>query len=146
MLSTRQESPAPPPPASDPSPIDYSDDGPGMIAVCSVFLVFATIFVGLRFWSKQLMRAKWTVDDWLILASLIIHHGFTAAGFTETLAGGLGRDIRLVAAENPYSLVILFKVIINGGRYSCVQSFANPELIINRPCLRQSSHTASARP
>jgi len=77
---------------------------------CSILAVLATACVALRFWSKRLARTSWQLDDYLALLALGFHHALFASSIVSMVGGGLGRDIRLVAAEDPNAIVILFKV------------------------------------
>ncbi|KAI0544081.1 hypothetical protein F4679DRAFT_591867 [Xylaria curta] len=90
-------------------PIDYHDDGPGMVASSSVLALLATIAVALRFWARKLTRATLRLDDYLILAALFVQHAQSTAAFASVFGGGLGRDFQLVVAEG--KVVFLFKAI-----------------------------------
>jgi hypothetical protein len=91
-------------------PLDYSNNGPGIVISCTILAFIATVCVGLRFWSKRLVRLPWGLDDNLVLAALLMHHAFLASSPVSVGIGGLGRDIRLVAMQNPNNIVVLFKV------------------------------------
>lgn len=90
-----------------------SGSGPTIIVVNSVLAVIATLVVGLRFWSRRLTGARWGIDEYLVLASLLLQHGIYGLSNHAVLHGGLGRDINVVMAEDPGSMQVLLKVGIN---------------------------------
>jgi hypothetical protein len=96
----------------DTSPLNYSNSGPTLIITCSMLAFITTIVFALRFWSRRLTRQPFGLDDYLCLAALIIQHGLLAAAGVMVVQGGLGRDIRITATEDPNSVVILFQVCI----------------------------------
>ena len=51
-------------------------NGPAIISTGVIFTVLAVGAVGLRFASKRITKAYYAVDDWTLLASLIVY--FTA--------------------------------------------------------------------
>lgn len=95
-------------------PLDYSDDIAPMAASTWTLLGLATLAIILRFFSKRLLRAPWQVDDYLALLALIFHHGLFAASAVAVIRGGVGRDMRLVAAEDPNNIVVLLKSFFAG--------------------------------
>ncbi|KAI0172252.1 hypothetical protein GGR52DRAFT_549624 [Hypoxylon sp. FL1284] len=95
-------------------PLDYYNNGPGMLASCCILAFLATVATAARFWSRKLTGFPLGLDDWLALASLIIQHAFLVCSFVDCILGGLGRDQRLVLAEDPNSIVVLFKGIFAG--------------------------------
>lgn len=48
-------------------------NGPAIIGTGVVFTVLAVVAVGLRFTSKRLTGAPHGLDDWLLLASLLVY-------------------------------------------------------------------------
>lgn len=103
------------PPSQVPTqpPADYSDDGPGMIASCSVLAFLAllvTAAVILRFWARRLTCLGLGLDDYLALSALIAHHGILAGYIAGVIIGGLGQDIRITLKDNPDAIKFLFKV------------------------------------
>ena len=48
-------------------------NGPAIISTGIVFTVLSVVAVGLRFISKRMTRAPLGIDDWLLLASLIVY-------------------------------------------------------------------------
>ncbi|KAI9147591.1 hypothetical protein HJFPF1_12619 [Paramyrothecium foliicola] len=115
----------------DTSPLDYSSDAVGMMAVCSILIVFSTIFVLLRLWSKRLSGAGWRLDDWLIVAALVIHHCFMATCFVMVIKGGLGRDGRLIIKEDPNSTVILYQAFVASFIRSLTTGILAEEGVVN---------------
>lgn len=98
----------------DPSmqpPLDYSNGSPGIVISGSILGFITTIVVVLRFWSRSLIRQQFGWDDYLCLAALITHHVAMVASCVGAIHGGLGRDMRITAVEDPYSVVILFQSI-----------------------------------
>ncbi|KAI0533232.1 hypothetical protein GGR58DRAFT_521864 [Xylaria digitata] len=92
-------------------PIDYYDNGPGIIASTSVLAFLATIAVALRYWARRLVRVPLALDDYLIIAGLLTRHIELVADLIIVIGGGLGRDYRLVLAEGPDTVVVLYKVV-----------------------------------
>lgn len=50
--------------------IDYND-GPGMIASCTVVGILAVTVVGLRLWARKMKGASFGLEDWLIIACVV---------------------------------------------------------------------------
>lgn len=50
---------------------EYEDSGPTQVGTTTTLLVLATIFVGLRFWARWTIAARYGLDDWLIVAGLV---------------------------------------------------------------------------
>ena len=48
-------------------------NGPAIIGTGVAFTVASVVAVGLRFVSKRMTRAALGIDDWLLLASLVIY-------------------------------------------------------------------------
>lgn len=96
--------------AVDTSPLVYTNRGPGIVISCSILGFISTVFVILRFWARRLTRQSFGLDDWLCVASLLCHHAILAAAGIMVYRGGLGRDIRISATEDPTSTVYLFQV------------------------------------
>ena len=96
--------------STDTSPLVYSNRGPGIIIGCSILAFISTVVFILRCWARRLTRQAFALDDWLCLAALLIQHALLAAAGVMVVQGGLGRDIRLVATQNPHSIVVLFQV------------------------------------
>lgn len=48
-------------------------NGPAIITTGVVFTVLATTAVGLRFTSKRIINSTCGLDDWLLLASLLMY-------------------------------------------------------------------------
>ncbi|KAK7219842.1 hypothetical protein V2G26_007845 [Clonostachys chloroleuca] len=93
------------------APLDYSDSGPGAVIAFSILSFFTTTVVILRFLAKRLTRQTLGADDWLCLAALLIHHAFMIASCVGVVQGGMGRDVRITAVENPNSVVIFFQCL-----------------------------------
>lgn len=111
-------------------PLDDSDNGPGMVIASAILGFVSTVIVLLRFLGKRLSRQPIGLDDYLCVAALIMQHVLLVSGCISVVEGGLGRDIRLVTAEDPNSVVTLYKVwdslsifplerLLNGPNRSC---------------------------
>lgn len=98
--------------SKDHSPLDYTDKGTGLVAPAIVLAFAATLVTMARFWARRLTRQSFGLDEWLCLAALIAQHVFLAACGVSVFQGGMGRDIRISAIEDPESLVVLSKSII----------------------------------
>ncbi|KAI0379533.1 hypothetical protein F5Y04DRAFT_290390 [Hypomontagnella monticulosa] len=93
-------------------PLDYSDGGGVAAVIClSILAFFASVYVVLRFWARRLIRQPFGLDSYLCLAALLIHHAILAGSFVCILQGGLGRDMRITATEDPHSVVVLYQAI-----------------------------------
>lgn len=95
------------PSSSNYPPINYQNSS---AAVCFVFAFVATIAVPLRFWARKLTKVPLGLDDYLVLATLIVHHLFTGLAAATVFHGGMGSDFALVQAQGPDTIVFLFKV------------------------------------
>jgi hypothetical protein len=93
----------------DTSPVVYTNSGPGIVISSSILAFISTVFVTLRFLSRRLTRQHFGLDDWFCLAALLCYHALLAAAGVMVYPGGLGRDIRLVVAEDPNNVVKLFQ-------------------------------------
>lgn len=100
--------------AVDTSPLVYTNSGPGIVISCSILGFISTVFVALRFWARRLTKQSFGLDGWLCLASLLCHHAILAAAGIMVYEGGLGRDIRITATEDPNSTVHLFQGLLAG--------------------------------
>lgn len=98
--------------AVDNSPLVYTNSGPGLVISCSILGFISTLFVVLRLWARRLTKQSVGLDGWLCLGSLLCHHAILAAAGIMVYEGGLGRDIRITATEDPTSTVHLFQVWI----------------------------------
>lgn len=95
-------------------PLDYSDSGPGIVITVSILGFITSIVVVLRFWARRLTRQPFGLDDYLCLAALITQHVLMAGSCVSVVDGGVGRDMRITATEDPYSVVVLFQVWMPG--------------------------------
>jgi hypothetical protein len=101
-------------PPVDTSPLDFSDPGTGIIAGCTILAALTTVVVGLRFYARRLGRTALGWDDWLCFAALLFHHALFVGCVVGIWYGGIGRDIRLSAQEDPGSVPIAFKSVFVG--------------------------------
>ena len=67
-----------------------STPGRAYIGINVLFIVLATTAVGARFWGRHLKRTALGLDDWCILAALIVQYGQSCFNFWVVAAGGLG--------------------------------------------------------
>jgi hypothetical protein len=81
-----------------------------MIVSSTILAFVATTSVVLRVWARRLARLSLGLDDYLVILALMIHHAILVSSIMSVTRGGLGRDIRIVAAENPNAMVVLFQV------------------------------------
>jgi hypothetical protein len=47
------------------------DQGPGIIAASGVLIALTTIAVALRLWAQSMIKAKFSVDDYLIIIAWV---------------------------------------------------------------------------
>ncbi|KAI0156996.1 hypothetical protein GGR57DRAFT_77311 [Xylariaceae sp. FL1272] len=94
------------------TPIDYTNDGPRLIAGFTALAFVGTVVVGLRLWSRRLIKTELALDDYLAVTALAAAHLFYASAVAMVTIGGLGRDIRLLEAEGPGAIEALFKTLL----------------------------------
>ncbi|KAI1453772.1 hypothetical protein F4805DRAFT_478239 [Annulohypoxylon moriforme] len=90
-------------------PLDYSNKAPGAVISLSILAFITTIVVALRFWSRRLIRQPFGLDSYLCLASLLMQHAVMAGGLVALVNGEGGRDMRIIVAENPDAVIVLFQ-------------------------------------
>ncbi|KAI4598725.1 hypothetical protein KJ359_002617 [Pestalotiopsis sp. 9143b] len=90
-------------------PLDYSNNSAGRVVGVVILGFIATFVVGLRFWARRLTRQAIGPDDYLCAASLFFQHALMIASCVCIVQGGMGRDIRVTASEDPHSVVVLFQ-------------------------------------
>lgn len=87
-----------------------SSKGLAIEVVEAILAFLATLCVILRVWARRLCKVPLGLDDYLVTFALLVHHACLSSALVGLISGGIGRDIRSVAKENPDTLVILFKV------------------------------------
>jgi hypothetical protein len=143
----------------DESPSNSTDETPGLIGFAVTLSFVTTVVVAARVWARKLIKQPLLLDDWLCLAALVFQHGLLAACFMAVIQGGVGRDMRTAATQNPNSARILYQVrakIAHKRVYSEIDETANsPSLQQTLPtglalrsskCLSWLSIAASSRP
>ncbi|KAJ2975371.1 hypothetical protein NUW58_g8375 [Xylaria curta] len=90
-------------------PIDHLKIDTGTIISGSILGFITTIIVVLQFWARRLTCLPFKLDDYLCLAALLFHHVLLAASGVSAVDGRLGRDMRVTAAEDRNSVVVLFQ-------------------------------------
>jgi hypothetical protein len=48
-----------------------ADRGPELSATTTALLVLASLFLGLRFWARRTVAAKFGLDDWMTAAAMV---------------------------------------------------------------------------
>ena len=48
-----------------------ADRGPEIVAAAVILMVATTLFVGLRLWAQKMIKARFDVDDYLIMVALV---------------------------------------------------------------------------
>ncbi|KAH6693896.1 integral membrane protein [Plectosphaerella plurivora] len=82
------------------------DTGPVLEGVSIVFAILTTIFLGLRFYSKQFTGAAgFTIDDIFLAIAYVLNLVMCALGVTMVHVGGVGRRHAIIQATNPELLV-----------------------------------------
>ena len=82
-----------------------STPGREYIGINVLFILLATIAVGARFWGRHLKRTPLGLDDWCILAALVVQYGQSSLNFWVVAAGGLGyhaEDVSKKEMENMF--------------------------------------------
>ncbi|KAI9760262.1 MAG: hypothetical protein M4579_001776 [Chaenotheca gracillima] len=101
----------PPPPRGDAS---VTQDGVQIIIVTIVFLMLATTAVCLRFYARYMRRVQCVIEDYMVLAALILYYGHSAINIMAQYMGGVGRHTTEVpsdALERLLKLVLALQVI-----------------------------------
>ncbi|KAK1565900.1 uncharacterized protein LY79DRAFT_644668 [Colletotrichum navitas] len=75
-----------------------ADRGPELSGTTTALLVLATVFVGLRFWSRWVVKFKYGADDWFMVAALVVT--FMAGSINYAMIGqGLGRHAATLSLD-----------------------------------------------
>ncbi|OHW93605.1 integral membrane protein [Colletotrichum incanum] len=75
-----------------------ADRGPELSGTTTVLLVLATVFVGLRFWARWTVGFKYGLDDWFMVAGLVVT--FMAGAINYAMIGqGLGRHAATLSLD-----------------------------------------------
>ncbi|KAK7926577.1 hypothetical protein PG985_003575 [Apiospora marii] len=91
----------------------YEDQGPHQSATTTALLVLATFFVGLRFWARYLKSFGFALDDYMLVAALVVT--FITGGLNYgMIANGLGKHMAIVPPE---TLTEFFKLLLG---FECV--------------------------
>ncbi|KAI1326110.1 hypothetical protein F5Y16DRAFT_375795 [Xylariaceae sp. FL0255] len=91
--------------------------GPAGLGVGIALALSTTAVVPLRFWAKRLTKVKFWIDDYLILAALIFHHGFAITSALAVFVGGTKSSDQSQSAEDAAVLndtIFLYKSIYAG--------------------------------
>ncbi|KAK2606737.1 hypothetical protein N8I77_005468 [Diaporthe amygdali] len=81
----------------------YSGDK--VVATSIIFAILTSIFLGLRFYSKSLMRSRSGWDDILLVAAYLFNVGLCAVGIAMTKFAGVGRHEEWVRLNDPSQIV-----------------------------------------
>ncbi|GKT46685.1 satratoxin biosynthesis SC1 cluster protein 4 [Colletotrichum spaethianum] len=85
---------------ADTSGIDdpLADRGPELKGTTTALLVLATVFVGFRFWARWTVGFKYGLDDWFMVAGLVVT--FAAGAINYAMIGsGLGRHAAVLSTD-----------------------------------------------
>ncbi|MCJ1436766.1 hypothetical protein MMC27_006148 [Xylographa pallens] len=85
-----------------------SPGGLTSIVLATVFSSLATIFVALRFWVRRLKHSRPLLEDWTMLAALILEWSYAVIVFLLAYDGGLGwptLEVPAGALENQAKLI-----------------------------------------
>ncbi|KAK2018530.1 hypothetical protein LZ32DRAFT_679204 [Colletotrichum eremochloae] len=75
-----------------------ADRGPELSGTTTTLLVLATVFVGLRFCSRWMVKFKFGADDWFMVAALVVT--FMAGAINYAMIGqGLGRHAATLSLD-----------------------------------------------
>lgn len=87
----------------------------GYLAFLSTLAFIASLTVGLRFWSRRLVKSRFYTDDWLILCALILVHSSLGLSFTIFLNGHFGLDAHLILDSDPAAIDTIGLIASIGG-------------------------------
>jgi len=68
---------------------------PVVLSVTTVMMVLTVVVVGLRFWTRRWSNTRYGMDDWTILASLVMALGTGVICLVAAAVGGLGEHLPL---------------------------------------------------
>ncbi|KAK4150068.1 hypothetical protein C8A00DRAFT_37347 [Chaetomidium leptoderma] len=87
-------------PAIPPEYFTY-DAGPGAIQAISAVMAVTTAIVALRVWIRFYRRIGMGLDDWLIIAALVVLWGEYVDGYLSITEGGIGRHLAVLMMDDP---------------------------------------------
>lgn len=87
----------------------------GYLAFLSTLAFVASLTVGLRFWSRRLVKSQFYTDDWLILCALILVHTSLGLSFAIFLNGHFGLDAHLILASDPTAIDTIGRIASVGS-------------------------------
>ncbi|KAL1594622.1 hypothetical protein SLS60_010383 [Paraconiothyrium brasiliense] len=113
-------------------PHELTTYGVRTIVITVVFATLATLSVIGRFWSRYLTAFKPALEDWLVVAALIVTWGY-AAGNIVFSYNGLGvQAASLIAAGRSYQLQNQLKLLIaNQVTYAIALGLVKSSLILS---------------
>ncbi|KAI0097225.1 hypothetical protein GGR51DRAFT_486025 [Nemania sp. FL0031] len=86
----------------------------GYIAATILLAFLASLLVALRFWSRWISAQGIHSDDWLALATLLVHHGLGAMILVAFISYGLGFSTTSLEAADPHAAMELQKLTFIG--------------------------------
>jgi hypothetical protein len=64
--------------------MELEDRGPSIIITASIFIVLSTLFVGLRYYARYLMRTPFGVQDVIVPFAWLAEVGLCVTGISKT--------------------------------------------------------------
>ncbi|KAF2121791.1 hypothetical protein BDV96DRAFT_681862 [Lophiotrema nucula] len=100
-------------PTSTPSPAYLSEDiGPTILATASLMIIFATLFVILRYYARYLTQTKFGAEDIIIPFAWIAEIGICITGIVMVKKAGTGRHTDYLAMTDPGKITEHYKGIM----------------------------------
>ncbi|TGO82540.1 hypothetical protein BPOR_0809g00010 [Botrytis porri] len=88
-----------------------SPKGLGNVVTIVIFAILSIVAVGLRIWSKVVIRRAFRADDYCIFAALLFWLGFVVCEIMAVVPGALGFHVEeAIKYLGPDSLTVTLKV------------------------------------
>ncbi|KAF2177422.1 hypothetical protein K469DRAFT_603375 [Zopfia rhizophila CBS 207.26] len=100
-------------PAAYYSPEYLAEDiGPSILATSSLFIIFSTVFVALRYYARYLTQTKFGIEDVIIPFAWLAEVGICIVGILMVEKASTGRHIVLIEMTDPGKITIHYQGIL----------------------------------
>ncbi|KAI0419310.1 hypothetical protein F5X98DRAFT_373108 [Xylaria grammica] len=90
-----------------------------VVVVSTIAFVLSIVTLGLRLWSRRILRSRLQFNDYMIIVATIFNVGAYANSLTACFVGGLGVHLREVLATNPQYFANYLKIFVAGELLWC---------------------------
>ncbi|KAI1496432.1 hypothetical protein F5X99DRAFT_400466 [Biscogniauxia marginata] len=80
--------------------------------VLFIAVVLAIIALGLRIWSRRIMKIPLAFNDYMAIAAMILTLGVIVNALVEVFTGGIGVHVSEIMATNPWVFYLYLKLFI----------------------------------